>query len=173
MQLDHINIKAPEALLEEVRDFYCAVLGLQEGARPKFSSPGYWLYAGERPLVHLSRGSERPASPAPSYLDHVAFRAVGLQAFTARLDVAAEEFATHGFESASLNRIIQRSDTNKGSFYYYFDNKEDLFGTVLRDAMSRFLGSVGTLKVEQIKADSRSNEQVLDRRFLAKLAQQL
>ena len=48
MQLDHINIKAPEALLEEVRDFYCAVLGLQEGARPNFSSPGYWLYAGVR-----------------------------------------------------------------------------------------------------------------------------
>jgi catechol 2,3-dioxygenase-like lactoylglutathione lyase family enzyme len=106
MQLDHINIKAPEALLEEVRDFYCAVLGLQEGARPKFSSPGYWLYAGERPLVHLSRGSERPASPAPSYLDHVAFRAVGLQAFTARLEAQGVDYRSSHIPELALTQLF-------------------------------------------------------------------
>lgn len=48
MQLEHINIKAPQALLEEVRDFYCTVPGLREGFRPHFSGKGHWLYCAGR-----------------------------------------------------------------------------------------------------------------------------
>jgi len=64
MQIDHINIKAPPALLEEVRDFYCEVLGLQEGARPEFASKGYWLYSAAGPIVHLSVVDESPRAGA-------------------------------------------------------------------------------------------------------------
>jgi len=55
------------------------------------------------------------------------------------LAVAAEEFAEHGFEAASYNRIIERSGLSKGALYYYFDDKEDLYATVLRDAMERLV----------------------------------
>lgn len=48
MHIDHINIRAPAGLLDEVREFYCAIFGLEEGFRPAFASQGYWLYAGER-----------------------------------------------------------------------------------------------------------------------------
>ena len=47
------------------------------------------------------------------------------------LDAAMEEFAEHGFEQASINRIIERAGTSKGSMYYYFEHKEDLFMTVI------------------------------------------
>jgi len=63
----------------------------------------------------------------------------------ALLTIAAEEFAEHGFAAASYNRIIERSGHSKGAFYYYFDDKEDLYATVMRDAMQRLIFDVGNL----------------------------
>jgi AcrR family transcriptional regulator len=61
------------------------------------------------------------------------------------LSVAAEEFAQHGYESASYNRIIERTGLSKGAIYYYFDDKEDLYATVLRDAMQRLVMDAGDM----------------------------
>lgn len=58
---------------------------------------------------------------------------------------AAEEFADHGFEGASYNRIIERSGLSKGAMYYYFDDKEDLYVTTLSDALTRLMTAAGTL----------------------------
>ena len=46
------------------------------------------------------------------------------------LETAAEEFAAQGFDGTSLNRLIESLGISKGSFYYYFDDKADLFITV-------------------------------------------
>jgi AcrR family transcriptional regulator len=46
------------------------------------------------------------------------------------LETAAQEFAARGFEGVSLNQLIERLEMSKGSFYYYFDDKADLFTTV-------------------------------------------
>lgn len=48
------------------------------------------------------------------------------------LKIAAEEIAENGFERASYNRIIERAGLSKGAMYYYFDDKGDLYATVLR-----------------------------------------
>jgi AcrR family transcriptional regulator len=61
------------------------------------------------------------------------------------LSVAAEEFAEHGYEASSYNRIIERSGLSKGAIYYYFDDKEDLYATVLRDAMQRLVIDAGDM----------------------------
>jgi len=50
------------------------------------------------------------------------------------LDVSKQEFATHGYVEASYNKIIQKIGISKGSMYYYFENKEDLFITCFLDA---------------------------------------
>jgi AcrR family transcriptional regulator len=47
------------------------------------------------------------------------------------LEAAAKEFAAHGFDNASLNRILDEADISKGAAYYYFDDKADLFVTTL------------------------------------------
>ena len=39
------------------------------------------------------------------------------------LEAAAKEFATHGFEGASLNQILSNAGISKGAAYYYFDDK--------------------------------------------------
>lgn len=54
------------------------------------------------------------------------------------LDVAAEHFATHGYSGASYNRIIEASGSSKGAMYYYFEDKADLYATVLVDSLARF-----------------------------------
>ncbi len=72
VDLNHINIVT--AKLDETRDFFIAALGLTVGARPDFDFDGYWLYAGDKPVVHLQAldrfsGERGPASA----LDHAAF----------------------------------------------------------------------------------------------------
>jgi AcrR family transcriptional regulator len=46
---------------------------------------------------------------------------------------ARKELARAGYEGASLNRILEDAGLSKGAFYYYFDDKDDLVGTVLLD----------------------------------------
>jgi AcrR family transcriptional regulator len=78
-----------------------------------------------------------PPSPRLDKLEPKRLRAI--------LTVAAEEFAEHGYEAASYNRIIERSGLSKGSLYYYFIDKEDLYTTVLRDAMERLVMDAGDM----------------------------
>lgn len=59
------------------------------------------------------------------------------------LDAAAAEFAAHGYEAASFARILSRAGTSKGAIYYYFEDKADLYATVVRDAVLRFVSFLG------------------------------
>lgn len=84
----HYNLRAPRALLDELRDFYCDVVGLTVGYRPPFRSFGYWLYAGEHAVLHLSEagtGENRPAQPVGTF-DHAAFRCAGRAQFEKELE---------------------------------------------------------------------------------------
>lgn len=42
-------------------------------------------------------------------------------------NAAVEEFAKHGLKNASTNRIVKNSGIAKGSFYQYFEDKQDVF----------------------------------------------
>lgn len=52
------------------------------------------------------------------------------------LDAATAEFARHGFEGASINRVIAAAGISKGAIYYYFEDKTDLFATVIEAAVA-------------------------------------
>ncbi len=60
---------------------------------------------------------------------------------------AVHEFATHGFGGASLNRIIEAAGISKGSMYYYFDGKDDLYAHVARVELEGLLGAAGPFPV--------------------------
>jgi AcrR family transcriptional regulator len=53
------------------------------------------------------------------------------------LTLAAREFAAHGFEGASLNRILAAAHIGKSSAYYYFEDKADLFCTTVGYCLDR------------------------------------
>ena len=40
---------------------------------------------------------------------------------------ALEEFSKYPYDQISINRIIQSIDMPRGSFYLYFNDKEDLY----------------------------------------------
>jgi AcrR family transcriptional regulator len=48
------------------------------------------------------------------------------------LDAAAVEFGEHGFHDASISAITRRAGTALGSFYTYFDSKEEIFQALVR-----------------------------------------
>jgi AcrR family transcriptional regulator len=60
------------------------------------------------------------------------------------VDAAIEEFAECGLENASTNRIVANSGISKGSFYQYFEDKQDVFMYLLtvleREKMEYFQG---------------------------------
>ncbi len=49
------------------------------------------------------------------------------------LALARLEFATHGYAGASTNRIVEQSGMARGSLYYHFKDKTDLFRTIFRN----------------------------------------
>jgi AcrR family transcriptional regulator len=69
-------------------------------------------------------------------------------------EAAADEFSDHGFEGASLNRIIDRAGMSKGSLYYYFNDKSDLYSTVVEKATATLVKLVGGFTLEELTADS-------------------
>ncbi len=54
------------------------------------------------------------------------------------LSVALDEFARHTYQDASFNRIIRACKMAKGTMYYYFSSKEDLFLTLYKATVREF-----------------------------------
>ncbi len=59
------------------------------------------------------------------------------------IDLALAEFSENDYDSASISRIVAQAGIAKGSFYQYFENKEDLYTYLLTlgaEAKAQFLG---------------------------------
>ena len=61
------------------------------------------------------------------------------------MQAALDEFAAHGFHDASLNRVIDAAGISKGSMYYHFDGKEDLYAYVAQVGLAGLFERVGPL----------------------------
>jgi len=70
------------------------------------------------------------------------------------LSAAADEFAQHGYSAASVNRIIERAGSSKGSVYYYFENKADLLATVVEEAYDWVLAEAEWPRMDALAADT-------------------
>lgn len=53
------------------------------------------------------------------------------------VDAAAEVFAEQGYDAASVDQVIGRAGLSKGTFYFNFASKEDLFLAVIDDRVDR------------------------------------
>jgi len=58
------------------------------------------------------------------------------------LRAAAKEFAEHGIAGARTDAIARAARVNKALLYYYFHDKETLYGAVLDEAFSGMRGSI-------------------------------
>ncbi|MAB12466.1 L-2-amino-thiazoline-4-carboxylic acid hydrolase [Parvibaculum sp.] len=65
------------------------------------------------------------------------FRALSPDRQAQLLDPAETEFAEHGFDRASLNRILERAGISKGQVYHYARDKAALYRLVVDRALNR------------------------------------
>ena len=77
--------------LEETRTFYCDLLGFEAGPRPNFQFPGYWLYVGDQPILHVIHRSKLNEVRA-GVIDHMAFTATDLPGTVAKLEKAGVNY---------------------------------------------------------------------------------
>jgi catechol 2,3-dioxygenase-like lactoylglutathione lyase family enzyme len=114
MSLNHYTILARD--LEATKDFYTDVVGLSVGDRPPLAFPGYWLYCGGVPTVHLigPRAEnvaipDKAGDPAKTgRLDHIAFACEGLKDMK-------DNLAQHGIKYDE--RVLPR--LNMTQLFYY------------------------------------------------------
>src|SRR4051795_5591823 len=59
------------------------------------------------------------------------------------LDAARDEFGERGFAESSIVGITQRAGVALGTFYTYFDSKEELFKALVRDMSAQVRDNVG------------------------------
>ena len=66
------------------------------------------------------------------------------------LQVAADEFAEHGFAGARVDRIAAQMRTTKRMIYYYFGGKEELYVAVLERAYAAIRAAEQEIDVDHL-----------------------
>src|ERR1700694_5037888 len=73
--MNHFTVLSDD--LEATKTFYCSLLGLEVAPRPNFQFPGWWLYAGDTPVLHVIHRKQLGELRA-GVIDHMAFTATDL-----------------------------------------------------------------------------------------------
>ena len=116
LRIEHYLVLSDD--IDRTRDFYRDVLGLREGFRPELGFPGYWLYAGDVPCIHIAEWqsyavwtkevgipiSARAASTGA--LDHIAFNASGFDEVRARLVRHGLEVSENLLDEIGLRQLF-------------------------------------------------------------------
>jgi TetR/AcrR family transcriptional regulator len=69
------------------------------------------------------------------------------------LDAALEEFSTHGFEGARVDRIAHQASVNKAMIFYYFSSKQNLYHTLIKNVLLDFIPQVQKMVLESSTPD--------------------
>jgi catechol 2,3-dioxygenase-like lactoylglutathione lyase family enzyme len=115
-RMEHFLVLSDD--IEKTKDFYCSALGMTEGFRPQLDFPGYWLYVGGTPCVHVADWasyeiwtaavgipiSSRAAGTGP--VDHIAFNASGFDETLARLKEHGIEPAQNLLDDIGLKQLF-------------------------------------------------------------------
>ena len=105
--LHHVTVQTDD--LEKTRDFYRDILGLEEGFRPDLAFPGYWLYCGDVPVVHLvPRQNAIGGGPSPDTgsFDHFAFLASDFAGIKARLEAKGVNYRENHIAQPPIDQLF-------------------------------------------------------------------
>ena len=117
--LDHCAIRTTK--LQETRDFFVDILGLEDGERPDFPFPDAWLYTDSTAVIHLIGVDPDDPSGLQRYVggeistealqgsgafDHIAFRANDPSVLTERLKQADYEYRERQVPNMNLFQIF-------------------------------------------------------------------
>jgi catechol 2,3-dioxygenase-like lactoylglutathione lyase family enzyme len=111
-RLDHLLVLTDE--IDATRDFWCEVLDLEVGERPPLEFPGYWLYGGGVPCVHVAERaayvahSQRigiPAATGP--VEHVAFDAEDYDSTASRIERGGIEASSNAVPGVMRQLFVE------------------------------------------------------------------
>jgi catechol 2,3-dioxygenase-like lactoylglutathione lyase family enzyme len=69
MPLSHIeHFLLQTADMEKTREWYVNVLGMRVGPSPDFKFPVFWLYLGDKDVVHVTEGGEAVSENRKRYV---------------------------------------------------------------------------------------------------------
>jgi len=116
--IEHFLVAADD--LDRTADWYCRVLGMKEGPHPDFGFPVKWLYLGEQDIVHITQSGKNAGANQKQYLgrtsqdtgagtgalDHIAFRATGLQKMMAHLRSLGVQFNERRANGQALYQLF-------------------------------------------------------------------
>lgn len=71
------------------------------------------------------------------------------------LKAAREVFAQKGLHAATLDEIAEKAEFAKGTLYGYFQNKDDLFATMLEEEIINFEKSLEQVSREDLPATAK------------------
>jgi catechol 2,3-dioxygenase-like lactoylglutathione lyase family enzyme len=115
-QLEHYLVLTDN--LDGTRDFYVQALGMRMGPRPPLGFPGYWLYVGEVPCIHVAEWDSYRAhshqagisvstrAPGTGAVDHIAFNAVDYESIKSLLTAHHVEFAVNAVPDIGLTQLF-------------------------------------------------------------------
>jgi catechol 2,3-dioxygenase-like lactoylglutathione lyase family enzyme len=120
MPLSHIeHFLLQTADMEKTRKWYVDVLGMRVGPNPDFKFPVFWLYIGDRDVVHVTEGGaqvsenrkryvgqESQATTGSGAVDHIAFRATGLRGMIAHLESLGVDFKQRQVDDQGLYQLF-------------------------------------------------------------------
>lgn len=106
LSINHIQLVADKDLVIQLKNFYCDVVGLAEGFRPTFERFGFWLYIGDKDVLHLITPKEGDGrSSKKSSFDHVAFKATNYEDILKKLkylEISFEEKTIPGMRAHQI-----------------------------------------------------------------------
>jgi len=74
---------------------------------------------------------------------------------------AISEFAKDGFEKASIDAIALRAKVAKGTVFYHFKSKNDLFEEIVAEGQER-LETIIEKKIEPLKSEKKKIEKMIE-----------
>ncbi len=132
--MEHFLLQTED--IEATKDWYVRVLGFRVGPAPDFKFPVYWLYLGDRDVLHITTGGKNvsknrklyvgqqsEATSGTGVIDHVAFRATGLLNMIEHLKKNGIEFKERQVNDQGLYQLFL-FDPNGVKVELNFDNAE-------------------------------------------------
>jgi catechol 2,3-dioxygenase-like lactoylglutathione lyase family enzyme len=117
-RLEHYLVLSDD--IDKTRDFYRDVLGMTEGFRPALDFPGYWLYVGDVPCIHIAEWQSYtrwthevgiPVStraPSSGPVDHIAFNATGFDELRERIRERGLPCSENSLDEIGMRQLFTR-----------------------------------------------------------------
>ena len=132
--IEHFLLQTTD--MEKTRAWYVNVLGMRVGPSPDFKFPVFWLYLGDKDVVHVTEGGakvsenrkryvgqESQATAGSGAVDHIAFRATGLREMIAHLRSRGVDFKQRQVDDQGLYQLFM-FDPNGVKIELNYSNNE-------------------------------------------------